>query len=158
MLLDASITVSCTDLQFTHSVWRSSKHVPVGYIPRLHHMDNNFMSSKNGIRTFRKSFNISTMSFAPLTNVGIDKLSKDAANSTTAPMERHLQLATPSFFYHNGLYVWWYQRYSIILSKAIMIRAKDLQVLPLHSTCVLQCSMQRQKPCLLCSIYPWIML
>ena len=36
MLLDPSSVVSCDSLAFTHSVWRSSKLVPVGYLPRLH--------------------------------------------------------------------------------------------------------------------------
>jgi hypothetical protein len=36
LLLDVSARVSCKDLQFAHSVWRSGKSALVGFFPRLH--------------------------------------------------------------------------------------------------------------------------
>ena len=34
--LDADVFVSCDDVAFTHSVWRSASDAPVGYFPRAH--------------------------------------------------------------------------------------------------------------------------
>ena len=36
LLLDVGIRVSCTDIAFAHSVWRSSKTALIGFFPRLH--------------------------------------------------------------------------------------------------------------------------
>jgi len=36
LLLDVSMKLSCTDLTFAHSVWRSGKKSLVGFFPRLH--------------------------------------------------------------------------------------------------------------------------
>ena len=36
LLLDADVLVSCADLAFAHSVWRSGQNALVGFFPRLH--------------------------------------------------------------------------------------------------------------------------
>jgi hypothetical protein len=36
LYLDPDVFISCTDLSFTHSVWRSGSDALVGFFPRLH--------------------------------------------------------------------------------------------------------------------------
>ena len=36
LLLDSDVYVSCTDLHFSHGVWRSARDAAVGFFPRLH--------------------------------------------------------------------------------------------------------------------------
>lgn len=86
MLLDPSVIVSCDNLAFTHSVWRSSKLVPVGYIPRLHRI----LKSKHDRPGNHKNDNVYT--------------------------------------YYSGIYVWLYQKFSLLTSKAIMFSSSELQV------------------------------
>lgn len=120
MLLDVGVSISCSDLAFIHSVWRSSQLVPVGLIPRIHSVVSAPTGSK--LRANQQQ----------LRNSSIDnqQLSVDGKKSVGATFQSDSSLSSFEFF--GGVHVWWYKRYSLLLSKAIMFATHDLKVRYLH--------------------------
>lgn len=87
MFLDVDVTLACHDLEFLHSVWKSSRIVPVGLFPRLHWKSPQLKAQALGKNY--ESFN---------------------------------------FNYGGWVHVWWHQKYSLLLSKVIMVDKDGFKV------------------------------
>jgi hypothetical protein len=116
--------VSCSDLLFTQTVWRSSKDALVGFFPRLH----------NDNRCVRVLESIILLLITARSDQAIqemDSLRTGEQVSTSRP-------ATTKFSYLGLRDVLWTSSYSLLLSSGVMLKKEYLQVRNAsNSICVL---------------------
>jgi hypothetical protein len=120
MLLDVGVSISCYDLAFMHSVWRSSQLVPVGLIPRIHAAVSTAVPTGSRLRPTHQQANITS----DMTHISSIDGKTSSGDLSAAKSINQLR----SFEFLGGVHVWWHKKYSLLLSKAIMFRSHDMKV------------------------------
>jgi len=102
--VDDDIRVPCRDLKLALHAWAMSPSTLVGFFPRLH-------------------------TPAPTAAQSRDDTSPNSGNEALSPATNAAAAAAGlRFEYHSWWYVWWYGRYSMVLTKAAILHRKYLAI------------------------------
>ncbi len=107
LLLDSSVLISCNDLRFAYSVWRSGKTAMVGFYPRLHQYQ---YQHENEHTT---------------TTSSESQLESDPKSSTTVTSTSTTNKS--KYSYYGKYHVWWNSIYSILLPVGTFVEKTILQ-------------------------------